>query len=260
LGCLKRPMFILDSLTESVRKEYKIPAFVVAFVTVDKIYYGISETNRIDSNQKATLKDKFHIGSNTKTITSFIAMKLVEENKISLNTKFFDLFKEIKSDENTWYHQITLGDLLSHNAQIPPYTTENELSKLPKFKGNVSDKRKLFSEFVLREEPVKRGIYSNAGYVLASLMLEKTTNNTYEELLKNIFSDLELSYFIGFPNRENIDNIRGHWVEFLKNEPLAPDHFYKLEDFMVSARDISMSILDYSKFIQLHLKRFVYRR
>ena len=244
----------LDSLTESFRKEHKIPSLAVAYVTTDSIYYGISGTTKIDGTQKVNLKNKFHIGSNTKAITSFIAMKFIEEDKISLETKFFDLFKEMKSEKNTFYHEITLGDLLSHNAGIQSYTAGVEFKKLPDFKGTTSEKRKSFSEFVLNENSVPKGTYSNAGYVLASLMLEKIGGKSYEELLKKTFSDLNLDYFIGFPNKESIDNPWGHWIEFITNIPLAPDHFYKMEDFMVSAGDISMNIIDYSKFIQLHLK------
>jgi len=200
----------LNNITDDIKKEYKIPAIAVAYVTLDQIYYGISGTTRIDTNQKVTLKNKFHIESNTKAITSFIAMKLVEENKISLDTKFFDLFKKMKSNQNIEYHSIYLGDLLSHNAKIQPYTIGNEFTKLPNFKGNVSNRRKSFAEFVLTEKPIDQGTYSNAGYVLASLMLEKISGKSYEELLKNTSLDLEMDYFIGFPNKESIDNAWGH--------------------------------------------------
>lgn len=254
VGWTQNTAIYLDSLTENVRKEYNIPALAVAYVTPNSVYYGIAGTTKIDNDQKVTLKRKFHIGSNTKAVTSFIAMKFIEENKISLRTKFFDLFKEMKSDKNALYHDITLGDLLSHNAQVHSYTAGNEFTKLPELKGAVSDKRKAFAEFVLTETPVAKGTYSNAGYALAALMLEKTSGKSYEELVQNTFSELGLDYFIGFPNKENIDNPWGHWIEFFTNVPLAPDHFYQLEDFMVSAGDLSMDIVDYSKFIQLHLK------
>ena len=254
IGWTQNTTVYLDSLTDSIRKEHNIPALAVAYVTPDNFYYGIAGTTKINNDEKVTLKSKFHIGSNTKAVTSFIAMKLIEENKISIETKFFDLFMGMKSDRNASYHEITFGDLLSHNAKIPPYTAGNEFTKLPEFQGTPSEKRKAFSEFLLKENFVEKGTYSNAGYVLAALMMEKVSGKSYEELLQSTFSDLKLDYFMGFPNKENIHHPWGHWIEFFMNVPLEPDHFYQLEDFMASAGDLSMNLVDYSKFIQLHLK------
>src|SRR5690606_42015118 len=167
-GWTQNTAIYLDSLTENIRKEYNIPALAVAYVTPNSVYYGIAGTTKINNDEKVTLKSKFHIGSNTKAVTSFIAMKLIEENKISIETKFFDLFMGMKSDRNASYHEITFGDLLSHNAKIPPYTAGNEFTKLPEFQGTVSEKRKAFAEFLLKENFVEKGTYSNAGYVLAA--------------------------------------------------------------------------------------------
>ncbi len=245
---------LLDSFTKSIQKEYKVPALVAAYITTDSVYYGISGTTQITNNQKITLLNKFHIGSNTKAITSFVAMKLIEAHKIELTTPFFDLFQDIKSNQNKTYHFITLGDLLSHTAQIQPYTSGMEYMKLPEFKGTISEQRKAFAEFVLNEEPAPKGTYSNAGYALASLMLEKVSGKSYEELIKNTFDELNMDYFFGFPNKENPDHPWGHWLESGISTPLGPDHFYKLNPVVAPAGDLSMNIIDYSNFVQLHLR------
>lgn len=245
---------LLDSFTKSIQQEYKIPALVVAYITTDSIYYGVSGTTQITNHKKVTLQNKFHLGSNTKAITSFIAMRLIEDYKIDLKTPFFDLFKELESDQNKAYHSITLGDLLSHTAQIQSYTSGTEYMKLPEFKGTISEQRKAFAEFVLSEEPVARGTYSNAGYVLASLMLEKVSGKNYEELVQNTLEKLNMDYFFGFPNKQDINQPWGHWFESDINTPLPADHFYKLNPIVAPAGDISMNIIDYSGFIQLHLR------
>ena len=53
---------LLDSFTQSIQKEYKIPALAAAYITTDSIYYGISGTTQVNNNQKATLQNKFHLG------------------------------------------------------------------------------------------------------------------------------------------------------------------------------------------------------
>jgi CubicO group peptidase (beta-lactamase class C family) len=101
---------------------------------------------------------------------------------------------------------------------------------------------------------VEIGTYSNAGYVIASLMMEKASSQTFEKLVKGNLTKMKLDCFFGFPNQESEDNPWGHWEQFGQFISLNPQHPYKLEDFMLSAGDISMNILDYSRFIQIHLR------
>jgi len=243
----------INHIIDSVRIKHGIPAMVVAVIKTDTCYYGIGGISKLNGTDTLTLKSKFHLGSNTKAITSFIAMKMIENHQIKLETKLVELIPEL-SNINNVYKNTTLGDLLSHNAKIQPYTGGVEYEKLPEIKGTISEKRMQFSEFVLNEQEVEKGTYSNAGYTIAALMLEKALNKSFEELVKKTMNDLELKYFIGFPNKEDIKNPWGHWKENNKLVPLSPGHSYKLQDYIISAGDISMNIVDYSKFIQLNLQ------
>lgn len=241
--------FVLDSLRET----YEIPALSVSLIRPDTCYYGIKGVTRIHGDVSVSLTSKFHLGSNSKAITSFLAMKMVEKKEISLETKFIDIFPELTDSISKNYLPITLSDLLSHQALIQPYTSGIEFMKLPVLKGNTTEKRYQFSKYVLNEQTTKKGTYSNAGYVLTALMLEKVSKNSFEYLLDELMNDLKLDYFIGFPNKETVSNPWGHWRENEKLVALAPSHFYQLKDFMLPAGDISMSSIDYSKFIRLHL-------
>lgn len=245
---------VIDSLAATIKGEYNIPAIAVSVVKSDKCYYGVQGTTKIDGKTKVSLKSKFHLGSNSKAITSYIAMKMRKEGEINFDTKFIDLFPELKDSISTVYHSITLGDLLSHQAKVQAYTSGNDFLKIPKLTGKVSDKRLAYSKFVLNEKSVKKGTYSNAGYVIASLMLERASSQTFEQLVSKYLSQLELSCYFGFPNKENDDYPWGHWRENEQLIPLSSTHPYKLEDYMLAAGDIAMDIVDYSKFIQLHLQ------
>ncbi len=244
----------IDSLIAKMGEEYNIPAISASLITPKKIYYGIYGTTKVNGNKKVNLHSKFHLGSNTKAITSFIAMKMVEKGQIKLTTKLTDIFPELKPQIRTVYKKINLEQLLSHNAHIQSYTQVVKFNELPKFKGSISKKRYEFTKFVLNEKPVELGTYSNAGYIIASLMLEKKSGLSFEELVKKYLTELKMDYFFGFPNKETDDNPAGHWIENGELVSLLPNHSYKLEDFMLSAGDLSMNIIDYSKFIQLNLK------
>ena len=248
-------------ISDSLRIKYKIPEIAFAIVSVDSIielqtlgFHKIESKNKED---EAKPNDYFHLGSNTKAITGFICAYFVEQNKINWKTKFFDLFPIWKKKSNEAYYKITLEDLLSHRARIQPFTSGNEYEKLPKFIGTKSEKRKQFCEFLLKNEPVKQNNktfnYSNAGYSLATLMIEKVSGKSWEELVNIVVKEkLKLNYKFGWPNRFELNQPWGHWIENDTLKSLSPNTKYDLS-LAEPAGDLSMQLNDYAKFVQLNL-------
>ena len=252
----------LAKFTDSLMIRYNIPELGYSVVSLDKIIelqiLGFHRTDLRNENTRASSLDYFHLGSNTKAITGFVAATLVEKNKINWSTKFFDLFPSWKNNCNPAYYEITLADLLSHRAKIQPYTSGLEYQKLPKFSGDKSEQRRQFSKYLLSVEPVKNTdkiySYSNAGYSIASLMLEKVSGKTWEQLTYQIMSKkLNVKIAFGWPNKHNINQPFGHWVENDTLKPNPPGIEYNLS-LGEPAGDISMTLPDYSKFIQLNLQ------
>jgi len=243
----------MDSLIEKTITEYKIPSMVVGYITGDTCYYGSAGTTKVNGDQEVTLNDKYHLASNTKAITSLIAMRLVEEGKISMETTFIEIFPNLKKEISEEYYKITLGDLLSHNAGVQPYTNVLESLKLPEIKGTPSERRKAFAIFVLNEKPVSAGEYSNAGYAISSLMLEQASGMSFEELVAKTMKSLDFDHVVNFPNKADENAPWGHITKGNTQEALPPEYEYELEDYMLAAGDISMNVVDYSKLIQMHL-------
>jgi D-alanyl-D-alanine carboxypeptidase len=252
----------LSKFTDSLMIKYNIPELGYSVISSDKIVelkvLGFHRTDLRNENTRASSLDYFHLGSNTKAITGFVAATLVENNKIKWSTKFFDLFPSWKNSCNPAYYEITLADLLSHRAQIQPYTSGLEYQKLPKFKGDKSEQRRQFSKYLLSEKPVKNidkiYSYSNAGYSIASLMLEKVSGKSWEQLTHQIMSkNLNVKIVFGWPNKHNINQPFGHWVENGTLKPNPPSMEYNLS-LGEPAGDISMTLPDYSKFIRINLQ------
>lgn len=232
-----------------------------AVVTTDKILQeqvlGYHQTGQTAKKDTALITDYFHLGSNTKAITGFIAAYLVEQNKISWDTKFFYLFPEWSAESDPAYINITLKDLLSHRAHIQPYTSGAEYQKLPKFSGTKSEQRKLFAVYLLKQNPVssttEKYNYSNAGYSIAALMLEKVSGLTWEQLVENIMNKkLNLHTKFGWPNLIDANQPWGHWVINNKLIALPPNTAYNL-NLGEPAGDISMTLPNYIKFMQLNM-------
>lgn len=243
----------LDSLISETIAAHEIPSMVVGYITNDSCYFGIGGKTQINGGRDAQLKDMYHLGSNTKAITSLIAMHMVEGGQISMNTTFLDVFPQLKRKIKKTYSAITLGDLLSHNAGVQPYTNPAEFVKLPELVGTPKERRKAFAKFVLNEEPIEGWGYSNAGYAIASLMLETVAETSFEEMIAESMKELNYNYTIGFPNQTDKNAPWGHYGPGSVQQALSPDFPYGLEDYMLAAGDVSMNILDYSDLIQMHL-------
>jgi D-alanyl-D-alanine carboxypeptidase len=96
--------------------------------------------------------------------------------------------------------------------------------------------------------------YSNGGYALSALMIERAAGQSWESLLADFMKRHNWAHFLGFPNRKDPNQPWGHANFSGKFEALPPDHFYKLEDLLNPAGNIAMNIQDYAQFIQLNLK------
>lgn len=252
----------LQKYVDSLILKQNIPQIGYAVVSKDSIIEikttGFHRNDLKTAQTKASLSNYFHLGSNTKAITGFVAAYLVEKNKINWNTLFFDIFPTWKPSSNLAFRNITLADLLSHRANIQPYTSGLEFQKLPKFKGNIQQQREQFAKHLLNKNPVinndKVFNYSNAGYSIAAIMLEKVSGLSWEQLVKNTMQNLlEVNVEFGFPNKLNDNQPFGHWVQNDSLIVVESNVKYNLA-LAEPAGDISMTLPDYAKFIQFNLK------
>ena len=244
---------------DSIRNAFNIPE--ISYAVVDSkstIEIAALGRHNIYLQDTATLNDRFHIGSNTKAMTAFIIAKYVEKGKLKWTTKFFDIFPDWKENSKVEYYNITLQDLLSHRARIQPFQGDNDPT-IPDFKGTKQEKRKAFGKFVLTLNPgeidtIHKFNYSNADYTLATLMLEKVTQKSWEQLVEKVFNkDLKLNVKLSWPENQKIKDTWGHSFENGKLIPVPSNTNYHL-DFTEPAGDINIKLKDYAKFIQLNLQ------
>ena len=121
------------------------------------------------------------VGSITKTFTSLILAQMVIEGKLKLDDPVNKYLPLNFSD------QITLLNLATHTSGIPTipddlYLTENIdiYNPYPSY-----SKERLFKYLnSLDLKPLEEVQYSNIGYTLLGMILEKVSGKTYSELLK----------------------------------------------------------------------------
>ena len=242
------------SFADSVRLAYHIPELSYAVVSIDSILEmkALGE-KKIHTGRVADLNDLYRIGSNTKAITGFMAAMLVKEGKIAWDSRFFDLYPDLKPYSLPAYYDMSLMDLLTFRTVLPKYTYTDKTPDIDQFTGNEGA-RYQFMKWFLNQKPAKADkngmVFSNVGYVAAGLMLEKATGKTYKELVTEMGNKMHISFHFGQPN--NMDTLQtwGH-DGLLKPEP--PGENRKLE-WLQAAGNITMSLPEYARFLQIQLQ------
>lgn len=241
-------------IADSIRIKHHISELAYAVVSSDSVLeIEALGYQRINTALKAKINDRFRLGSLTKTITSYLAMTLVKKGKIKWDTKFFDLYPELKAKSNPDSYDFTLQDFITFRAKLGIWSYTNETPTQKEIKGNDQQQRYAFIAWFLQQSQnlKQQDVYwSNPSYVAAGLMLEKATGKTYETLVKELGKSLNIDFDFGQPNLSHINQPWGH-DENLK--PEAPALNYKL-NWLSSAGNINVSLPDYCKFTQMQLK------
>ncbi|MDF9496535.1 serine hydrolase [Bacillus cereus] len=138
---------------------------------------------------------RFRIGSVTKTFIATVLLQLSGENRLNLDDSIEKWLPGVIQGNGYDGNQITIRQLLNHTSGIAEYLKSKDY--------DIMDTKKLYTA----EELVKMGIslppdfapgkgwsYSNTGYVILGMLIEKVTGNSYAEEVENrIVEPLELS-------------------------------------------------------------------
>jgi CubicO group peptidase (beta-lactamase class C family) len=242
----------IQRLADSVRRQYNIPELGYAIVSGDSIIdMQVSGFKRIDRPYTADINDRFRIGSNTKSVTAFIAARLVKSGLLKWDTRFFDLFPEWRNEANKDYNDITLLQLLSFRAGTVKWTYTNDKPTQNEINGNEEEQRRRFALWALQQPATKGTLsFSNPGYTLAGLMLERASGKSYIQLVNELNAQLGLHFAFGTPNVCDTIQPWGHNAELI---PEIPSENYKL-NWLQPAGNLNSSLPDYARFIQLQLR------
>ncbi len=180
----------LEGLLRPYLARYDLPALAAAIVLNGAVAAcGAVGTRRVGTDTPVTLRDRFHIGSDTKAMTALVAAIFVEAGELRWNSTVAEVFLELADAMDTGLRDVTLEQLLSHTSGIPSDNAAFETLILQSFgqQGNLDDLRywlvKQWSTQPLAAKPGARFAYSNMGYTMAGAILERTGKATWEELI-----------------------------------------------------------------------------
>jgi CubicO group peptidase (beta-lactamase class C family) len=142
---------------------------------------GFGDANQL-THTPNTPQTKFDIASITKQFTAGLVLKEVAAGKIHLDGTVCDYL--------TWYRKdtgrrMTVDQLLHHTSGLPADYDNPEFCDTPAAAQHYEPEEfaRKFCQPDLVAEPGTRWAYSNCGYVLLGLILERATGKPFEELL-----------------------------------------------------------------------------
>lgn len=184
----------IDAWAQSKLEQTPLASLAVGVRSGNSLYtrsYGLADRESGRQSQNDTV---YYIGSITKQFTAAAIMQLVEHNKVHLD----DSISKYISNLPETYRKATIHQLLSHTSGIPNYGLSDmteagvDLSKSHKPAELVSrlvDAHSLPLDFA----PGTNYRYSNTGYFLLGMAIEKASGHEYGEYLQqNIFDPIGL--------------------------------------------------------------------
>jgi hypothetical protein len=145
--------------------------------------YGLADRDRHISN---TLDTKFRIGSMNKMFTATAILQLAGDGKIDLSAPLGKYLPDYPNRDAA--AKVTIRELLSHTGGMGDiFTPEYEQKRLQI--RELSDYVKLFGSRAPEFEPGSKWSYSNYGFVLLGVVIQKVSGMSYYDYVRrNIFA------------------------------------------------------------------------
>jgi D-alanyl-D-alanine carboxypeptidase len=205
---------------------------------------GYSQINGTEK-KPLTAANRFRIGSITKMFTATMILQLVEEGKLKLTDTLDKFFPQVPNAK-----KITIVQILAHRSGIPNVRRDRDsrrdVSTIPITKDEMLA---LIVKGTPDFEPDAKHSYSNSGYFLSGLILEKLTGKPYGEALEERISSktgLKDTYTatgnIDVNKNESLTyfNLGGDWKQVPETHP----------SILFGAGSIISTPNDLAKFIQ----------
>jgi CubicO group peptidase (beta-lactamase class C family) len=251
----------VEKTLASVREARKFPGGAILIQINGKVEAeAVSGVRASGHPDPVTTSDRWHLGSDTKAFTSTLIARLAEQRVLGFDDTLEASFPDFAAQMNPAYRTVTINQLLSHTAGLPPLTDEKELPPFLKAIATSKDIRAQRAAtaraYLTMAPPTAPGEYnySNVGYIIAGAIAEARTGKSWEQLIREqIFVPLGISNAgFGVPGTTGtIDQPRGHYEKgsrLVPYDPIDPDADNPLA--LGPAGTISMGLRDWMLFAQ----------
>jgi CubicO group peptidase (beta-lactamase class C family) len=244
----------LNKQLSALVERHKLPGMIAALVRGGTIAaIGAAGVRKLGSEEAIKIGDRVHIGSCTKAMTATMIGTLVDEGALSWSSTVAAIFPDLADLVHADYRDVTLLQLLNHHSGLPHDVDWDR----PARGLSPTQQRRRLLERKLKEAPGSRPgttyAYSNAGYMLAGLMAEQVTGQPWEALMRaRLFEPLGMAS-AGFGSPGLPGQLNEPWGHREEDGKVVA-HQMDNPTAMGPAATVHVSIPDWAKFAQLHLR------
>jgi D-alanyl-D-alanine carboxypeptidase len=172
----------LDQFFDRLAEKNKAMGSLVIVKDGKALYTRAIGYSQVSGTEKKSLTaaNRFRIGSITKMFTAAMILQLVDEGKLKLTDTLDRFLPQVPNAR-----KITIAQILSHRSGIPNVRREQNAQ------GNVNttpmtkdEHLALIVKATPDFEPDTKFLYSNSGYFLLGLVIEKLSGKSYETVLQ----------------------------------------------------------------------------
>jgi D-alanyl-D-alanine carboxypeptidase len=191
----------LDTLIEKAATEDSFSGAVMVAKDGKPIFQkAVGFANKETKLQNKTTT-RFNLGSINKSFTSVAIAQLAQQGKLAYTDTIAKLLPDYPNKAVA--EKVTIHQLLTHTSGLGDYLTRD----LAQAK-TLRDLLPLFVNQPLLFEPGQKQQYSNSGYVVLGLIIEKLSGRSYYDYVKeNIFKPAGMTRTDSFERDQKVDDL-----------------------------------------------------
>jgi len=176
----------LDELTDLLISQKKVPGLIISINAPQKRLRYLRAKGSADlfTHKPMNFSNLYRTGSLTKTFTGTIILELIEEGKLKLNDKISSYLPELPYSEIVSVKQILNMTSGYYEYSMDEYY-KSEFSKNPLKKWQPIELVNIALSHPLNFIPGTKWDYSNTNTIIAGLIIEKITSNSFKTEIEN---------------------------------------------------------------------------
>jgi len=157
---------------------------------------------------------KFNLGSINKSFTSVAIAQLAQKGKLEYSDTIARHLPDFPNKAVA--EKITIHQLLTHSSGLGDYLNSASLAQVK----TLRDLLPLFVNQPLLFEPGEKVQYSNSGYVVLGLIIEKLSGRSYYDYVKeNIFKPAGMTMTDSFELNQKVDDLAVGYTSMSREGP-----------------------------------------
>ncbi len=182
----------VSAFVQGMMAKRHIPGVSIAVVKDGKVLLakGYGQAN-VELDSPATADTVYQLASVTKTFTATAIMMLARDGKLAIEDKITERLPDLPE---AW-KEVTVRHLLSHTSGIKSYTSVKDFHKWLRKDFTPREIIDLVAKDPLEFKPGEKWNYSNTGYFLLGMLIEKVSGKPYGAFMaEHIFKPLGMTH------------------------------------------------------------------